>query len=69
MSVCTTSQSQSVRTIAEQALNLMSRADEHTASGEQIAAELRRLPDDDAQILKSRFTRVLLDFWDERAVS
>lgn len=39
--------------------------DEHTAFGEFIAAELRRLPSDEAQLLRRRLNRSLLDFYDE----
>lgn len=59
----------SAKQIAEQAIQLMTRSDEHSAFGDHIASELRRLPSEEAHRLKRRLTRTLLDFWDEQEVS
>lgn len=51
------SQSDAIKGIAEQAFQMMSRSDEHSAFGEHIAAELRSLPGNDSNTLKSRLAR------------
>lgn len=63
------SESETIKNIAQQAFQMMNHSDVHMAYGQHVAAELRRLPEDEALILKSRLTRTMLEFWEERTVS
>lgn len=59
----------SIKLNAEQPLQCFSQPDEFTAFGEYVASELRCISYADAQILKRRMARILLDFHEERRAS
>lgn len=64
-----TAQSSAIKSIADAAMQMMCRSDEFSAFTDHICAELRRLPNDAAQLLKLRLTRTMLDFLEERMVN
>lgn len=63
------SQSDTIKNIADAAMRMMSQTDEYSAFTDHICAELRRLPTAQAQTLKRRLTRTMLDFWEEQEVN